>query len=206
MESSIGDSNTISINQTDITLEALLPGRNYSITVQAVSKSQESSEEVSVFQQLCVKLKMSWKYVSIYYVMAYLIGKILAIAVTERVRGKGKRLKQEVWNIWYWQKRKNAWISKLGDFQSLNVLHSENPTKWVLLGFWVLKEYVNSHSTFVGESTDEMSKATIIENLMIESGSVTRCCLTEIRHSVLGWKVLCRISWHFRYPKAQIVS
>lgn len=46
VESSIGDSNTISTNLTDITLEALLPGRNYSIAVQAVSKEQESLEEV----------------------------------------------------------------------------------------------------------------------------------------------------------------
>lgn len=49
VESSIGDSNTISTNQTDISLEALLPGRNYSITVQAVSKDQESTEKVSIF-------------------------------------------------------------------------------------------------------------------------------------------------------------
>lgn len=48
VESSIGDSNTISLNQTNITLEALLPGRNYSITVQAVAKNQESAEEVSI--------------------------------------------------------------------------------------------------------------------------------------------------------------
>uniref|UniRef100_A0A6P7G206 protein-tyrosine-phosphatase n=1 Tax=Diabrotica virgifera virgifera TaxID=50390 RepID=A0A6P7G206_DIAVI len=44
-ESTTGDSNTINTNQTDISLEALLPGRNYSITVQTVSKDQQSTEE-----------------------------------------------------------------------------------------------------------------------------------------------------------------
>lgn len=46
VESSIGDSNTIPTNKTKIILEALLPGRNYSITVQAASKDQLSVENV----------------------------------------------------------------------------------------------------------------------------------------------------------------
>lgn len=46
VESSIGDSNTIPTNKTKIVLEALLPGRNYSITVQAVSRDQYSVENV----------------------------------------------------------------------------------------------------------------------------------------------------------------
>ncbi|CAH1184607.1 unnamed protein product [Phyllotreta striolata] len=44
-ESITGDSNTVASNQSEIVLEALLPGRNYSVTVQAVSKDQQSVEE-----------------------------------------------------------------------------------------------------------------------------------------------------------------
>lgn len=40
-----GDSNTVTTNQTKIELETLLPGRNYSIAVQAVSKDIQSKEE-----------------------------------------------------------------------------------------------------------------------------------------------------------------
>lgn len=54
VESSIGDSNAIMTNQSDITLETLLPGRNYSITVQAVSKDQKSSEEVTIIYNYVV--------------------------------------------------------------------------------------------------------------------------------------------------------
>ncbi|XP_066154391.1 tyrosine-protein phosphatase 10D isoform X4 [Euwallacea fornicatus] len=45
VESTIGDSNTVTTNQTKIELETLLPGRNYSVTVQAVSKDIQSKEE-----------------------------------------------------------------------------------------------------------------------------------------------------------------
>ncbi|XP_030754681.1 tyrosine-protein phosphatase 10D-like [Sitophilus oryzae] len=45
VESTIGDSNTVMTNQTKIELEALFPGRNYSVTVQAVSKEMKSKEE-----------------------------------------------------------------------------------------------------------------------------------------------------------------
>lgn len=44
VESAAGDSSTISTNKTKITLDTLLPGRNYSISVQAVSKDMESDE------------------------------------------------------------------------------------------------------------------------------------------------------------------
>ncbi|XP_017783937.1 PREDICTED: tyrosine-protein phosphatase 10D [Nicrophorus vespilloides] len=44
VESSTGDSNTITTNETKISLDALLPGRNYSIAVQAISKKTESNE------------------------------------------------------------------------------------------------------------------------------------------------------------------
>lgn len=44
VESSAGDSNTVTRNKTKITLDTLLPGRNYSIAVQAVSKKVESNE------------------------------------------------------------------------------------------------------------------------------------------------------------------
>lgn len=40
-----GDSNVVSTNQSKIELETLLPGRNYSITVQAVSKDVQSKEQ-----------------------------------------------------------------------------------------------------------------------------------------------------------------
>nr|CAH7752185.1 unnamed protein product [Callosobruchus chinensis] len=46
VESTIGDSNTITTNKTEISLEALLPGRKYAITVQALSKDQQSVEKV----------------------------------------------------------------------------------------------------------------------------------------------------------------
>ncbi|XP_050304199.1 tyrosine-protein phosphatase 10D isoform X2 [Anthonomus grandis grandis] len=45
VESTTGDSNTVKTNQTKIELETLLPGRNYTITVQAVSKDMLSKEE-----------------------------------------------------------------------------------------------------------------------------------------------------------------
>ncbi|CAG9762794.1 unnamed protein product [Ceutorhynchus assimilis] len=45
VESTTGDSNTVTTNQTKIELETLLPGRNYSVTVQAVSKDMQSKEE-----------------------------------------------------------------------------------------------------------------------------------------------------------------
>lgn len=49
VESSTGDSSTARTkNKTSITLETLLPGRNYSLTVQALSKDAES-EESSVY-------------------------------------------------------------------------------------------------------------------------------------------------------------
>ncbi|KAJ8675823.1 hypothetical protein QAD02_011609 [Eretmocerus hayati] len=41
-----GDSNVLLTNKTKITLEALLPGRNYSIIVQAISNNVESNETV----------------------------------------------------------------------------------------------------------------------------------------------------------------
>ncbi|KAF5292505.1 hypothetical protein FQR65_LT01650 [Abscondita terminalis] len=44
VESSNGDSNTVTSNKTKITLDTLLPGRNYSIAVRAVSKKVESNE------------------------------------------------------------------------------------------------------------------------------------------------------------------
>lgn len=44
VESSTGDSNTVMSNKTKVTLDTLLPGRNYSISVQAVSKKVESNE------------------------------------------------------------------------------------------------------------------------------------------------------------------
>lgn len=44
VESFTGDSNTVQTNETKLELETLLPGRNYSITVQAVSKDMESTE------------------------------------------------------------------------------------------------------------------------------------------------------------------
>ncbi|XP_012279884.1 tyrosine-protein phosphatase 10D isoform X2 [Orussus abietinus] len=46
VETSIGDSNTLTTEKTRITLEALLPGRNYSIIVQAISNKAESNETV----------------------------------------------------------------------------------------------------------------------------------------------------------------
>lgn len=39
-----GDSNTITTNKTTIELEALLPGRNYTLSVQAVSKDAHSDD------------------------------------------------------------------------------------------------------------------------------------------------------------------
>lgn len=45
VESSTGDSNNVKTNnQTELTLDTLLPGRNYSIIVQALSKDMESNE------------------------------------------------------------------------------------------------------------------------------------------------------------------
>ncbi|CAK9816464.1 Tyrosine-protein phosphatase 10D [Anthophora quadrimaculata] len=41
-----GDSNTLTTDKTKVTLEALLPGRNYSIIVQAISSKVESNETV----------------------------------------------------------------------------------------------------------------------------------------------------------------
>lgn len=46
MESAAGDSNTVSTNKTKIALDTLLPGRNYSIAVQAVAKDMESDEKM----------------------------------------------------------------------------------------------------------------------------------------------------------------
>ncbi|KAH1027883.1 hypothetical protein HUJ05_001314 [Dendroctonus ponderosae] len=45
VESTTGDSNVVATNQSKIELETLLPGRNYSITVQAVSKDVQSKEQ-----------------------------------------------------------------------------------------------------------------------------------------------------------------
>nr|XP_023013330.1 tyrosine-protein phosphatase 10D isoform X2 [Leptinotarsa decemlineata] len=45
VESTTGDSNMVTTNRTEIELEALLSGRNYSVTVQSESKDQQSSEE-----------------------------------------------------------------------------------------------------------------------------------------------------------------
>lgn len=42
VESSTGDSNTVTTNKTKVALDTLLPGRNYSIAIQAVSKKVES--------------------------------------------------------------------------------------------------------------------------------------------------------------------
>lgn len=39
-----GDASTMNTNQTNYVLESLLPGRNYSVTVQAISKRMESNE------------------------------------------------------------------------------------------------------------------------------------------------------------------
>lgn len=44
VESVTGDSNTITTNKTTIELEALLPGRNYTLSVQAVSKDAHSDD------------------------------------------------------------------------------------------------------------------------------------------------------------------
>lgn len=44
-----GDSNTIVTEEPSCTLKTLLPGRNYSITVQAVS-NQMDSNETSIYQ------------------------------------------------------------------------------------------------------------------------------------------------------------
>ncbi|XP_034187138.1 protein tyrosine phosphatase 10D isoform X1 [Osmia lignaria lignaria] len=41
-----GDSNTLTTDKTKVTLEALLPGRNYSIIVQAISNKVESNETI----------------------------------------------------------------------------------------------------------------------------------------------------------------
>ncbi|XP_025155882.1 tyrosine-protein phosphatase 10D isoform X5 [Harpegnathos saltator] len=41
-----GDSNTLTTDKTQVTLEALLPGRNYSIIVQAISNKIESNETI----------------------------------------------------------------------------------------------------------------------------------------------------------------
>ncbi|XP_024890304.1 tyrosine-protein phosphatase 10D isoform X4 [Temnothorax curvispinosus] len=47
VETSIGgDSNTLTTDKTKVTLEALLPGRNYSIIIQAISNKVESNETV----------------------------------------------------------------------------------------------------------------------------------------------------------------
>ncbi|XP_060530895.1 tyrosine-protein phosphatase 10D-like isoform X2 [Cylas formicarius] len=45
VESTTGDSNTVNTNRTKIDLETLLPGRNYSVAVQAISKDMESKDE-----------------------------------------------------------------------------------------------------------------------------------------------------------------
>ncbi|RZC39021.1 Y phosphatase and/or fn3 domain containing protein [Asbolus verrucosus] len=44
VESSTGDSNNVKTNKTKLTLDTLLPGRNYSLIVQALSKDMESDE------------------------------------------------------------------------------------------------------------------------------------------------------------------
>ncbi|XP_025830814.1 tyrosine-protein phosphatase 10D-like [Agrilus planipennis] len=44
VETSTGDSNTVATNETQIILDTLLPGRNYSISVRAVSKKMESND------------------------------------------------------------------------------------------------------------------------------------------------------------------
>lgn len=44
VESSIGDSNNIKTNKSSLPLDTLLPGRNYSLIVQAISKDMESNE------------------------------------------------------------------------------------------------------------------------------------------------------------------
>ncbi len=44
METYNGDSSTMNTNKTSNVLESLLPGRNYSLTVQAISKNMESEE------------------------------------------------------------------------------------------------------------------------------------------------------------------
>ncbi|XP_049533500.1 tyrosine-protein phosphatase 10D isoform X1 [Anopheles darlingi] len=46
LETNNGDSSTMSTNATSFALETLLPGRNYSITVQALSRKMESNETV----------------------------------------------------------------------------------------------------------------------------------------------------------------
>lgn len=42
-----GDTNTMVTDKTEHVLESLLPGRNYSISVQAVSNSVESNAEIA---------------------------------------------------------------------------------------------------------------------------------------------------------------
>lgn len=49
VETTTGDSNTIRTNKTKLTLDTLLPGRNYSIAVQAVSKDTVSDESYLYF-------------------------------------------------------------------------------------------------------------------------------------------------------------
>ncbi|XP_052863483.1 tyrosine-protein phosphatase 10D [Anopheles cruzii] len=46
LETNNGDSSTMSTNMTSFALETLLPGRNYSVTVQALSRKMESNETV----------------------------------------------------------------------------------------------------------------------------------------------------------------
>lgn len=46
LETNNGDSSTMNTDKTTFALESLLPGRNYSVTVQAISKKMESNETV----------------------------------------------------------------------------------------------------------------------------------------------------------------
>lgn len=73
VESSAGDSNTVSTDKTYIELETLLPGRNYSIFVQAISNKMESNESfinvvtrpsapiIEDLKPLIEGLNISWK-------------------------------------------------------------------------------------------------------------------------------------------------
>lgn len=73
VESAAGDSSTITTDKTTIVMESLLPGRNYSISVQAISKEMESNESsinvvtlpsapiIEDLKPLVEGLNISWK-------------------------------------------------------------------------------------------------------------------------------------------------
>lgn len=73
VESSAGDSSTANTEETSLVMESLLPGRNYSISVQAISKEMESNESsinvvtlpsapvIEDLKPLVDALNISWK-------------------------------------------------------------------------------------------------------------------------------------------------